>query len=212
MCQICNALTRTFNDRRYGITYEVCDECDFIFKQKQFQVDKEAELEQYDMHDNSFESLGYVAMFERLIKDHIRPLKITGKALEFGSGPGPVLKELLSREKGLEVYDFDPFYKNDPSYKKHQYDLITTTEVAEHFFSPMKEFKHLASLLKVGGYLVVMTSFRTMDEEKFLNWWYQRDITHVSFYNMKTMKYIAEIIGLKIESYNDKNVVIFTKT
>lgn len=211
MCEICSAPTRPLLDEQMVVTYDVCDACGFIYKQKSFHVAKDIELDVYKKHNNSFESLGYVAMFEQLIETYIRPLNVKGTALEYGSGPGPVLKELLSREAGLDVTDFDPFYNNDSSYQSQLYDLITTTEVVEHFFHPLEEFTHLASLLKQGGYLVVMTNFRTMDEQSFLTWWYRRDVTHVSFYTMTTMDTLAEVTGLTIIQSNQKNVVVFLK-
>lgn len=210
-CHICGAKTRSIIDEQLHITYDVCDSCDFISKSKGYQLDSISEEKIYDLHDNSFESKGYVAIFENLIANYIRPLNIKGNVLEFGSGPGPVLKELLSREPGLEVYDFDPFYNNNEAYKSRKYNLITTTEVVEHFYEPMKEFKHLYDLLAQDGYLVVMTKFRTMDDASFLQWWYRRDGTHVSFYNMNTFNEISNRVGLTIASTNNENIVIFIK-
>lgn len=168
------------------------------------------ELDVYSKHDNSFESLGYVKMFENLIENFIKPLNITGKALEFGSGPGPVLFELLKRT-GLEMHQYDPFYYKSEEYLNHKYNLITSTEVAEHFSDPMKEFKHLESLLNDDGYLVIMTSFRMMEIEQFFKWWYRRDETHISFYNLKTLQYIAKKFNLKIINQNNKNIIVMKK-
>jgi len=210
-CLICNTETDEIFDEHFKVHYDICPHCDFVYKQKQHHLPFDEEGKQYERHNNSFESLGYVDMFKRLIKNHIQPLDVKGIALEFGSGPGPVLKELLKQEKDLDVYDFDPYFNNNVVYLEHLYNLITATEVVEHFHDPLKEFEHLASLLIKGGYLVIMTKFRNMPDEEFLNWWYRRDITHVSFYNNTTFKYLANKFGLKIEFSNNENIVIFTK-
>jgi hypothetical protein len=149
-------------------------------------------------------------MFEDLIKDFIIPLKIDGKVLEFGSGPGPVLMELLKRN-GLDVKHYDPFYYPSKAYQNHQYQLITSTEVFEHFHNPLKEISHLIGLLISGGYLVVMTNFHNNDIEQFKTWWYQRDKTHVVFYHLDTFKYLAEKYGLLIIKTNHKNIIVLQK-
>ena len=209
-CLICNSITKKLDDKQIKVTYSVCENCGFIHKDKLFHVDYEEEKEQYSLHNNSFESVGYVDIFVNLINDYITPLNIMGKILEFGSGPGPVLKKLLT-EKGYKVYDYDPFFNDNKEYLFHKYELITSTEVVEHFFDPLKEFALLSNLLEQGGYLLIMTKLRTMDIISFLDWWYRRDSTHVSFYTMESMQVIAKRFDLKIVKSNDLNVIVFQK-
>ena len=141
---------------------------------------------------------------------HVNPLDIKRNILEFGSGPYPALKILLG-ERGYNVFDFDPFYNNNDDYKNRKYQLITTTEVVEHFTNPLKEFSHLFDLLEEDGYLVIMTRFRTMDIEEFLKWWYRRDLTHISFFNLKTFEYIGNKYDADIVSHNDVNIITMQK-
>ena len=209
-CIICHGTTHLLEDTQIKVMNDVCDDCGFIYKQKEFHMSLDSEVTEYNKHNNSFESLGYVDMFVRLIDGFIDDLNIERKILEFGSGPGPVLKELLIR-KNHKVFDYDPFYNPNEEYKNHKYQLITSTEVAEHFSDPLKEFAHLTSLLEDDGYLLIMTSFRTMSEDKYLKWWYRRDGTHISFYNIDVFNKIAAINNLKIVKHNDKNIILFQK-
>ncbi len=209
-CKVCGSDTVTLDDSQHKITYSVCNHCEFIYKDIQYHISPEQEHTEYKKHNNSFESLGYVKMFERFIDEHIKPLNINGVGLEYGSGPGPVLKELLSRE-GITMFDYDPFFNPNTDYKTRKYELITSTEVAEHFTNPIEEFEHIASLLKKDGYLAIMTSFHYNNPDTFLKWWYRRDFTHIAFYTPKTFEIIAEKCNLKIVKHNDKNVIIFQK-
>ena len=90
-----------------------------------------------------------------------------------------------------------------------QYDFITCTETAEHFYDPFKEFNTLNDLLKPGGWLGVMTSFLTSDE-MFENWYYRRDPTHVTFYCEKTFQVIASQRNWKCE-IKSKDIVLLQK-
>jgi hypothetical protein len=206
-CMICGANTYLLDDKQIRVTYSVCDECGFIYKNIEHHVSPELELKEYGHHNNSFESKGYVLMFESLIANFIEPLNISGKALDFGSGPGPVLKELLKRV-GYEVFDYDPFFNSNKEYLENKYKLITVTEVVEHFFTPLSEFKHLKSLLDDDGYLVIMTRLNPLALDDFLNSSYRRERTHVSFYSLKTIEYIANKYDLIIENHNNKNIIV----
>jgi len=209
-CLICGNETVSVVDTQIKVTYSVCNNCHFIHKDKEFHVDRKEENRQYSLHNNSFESEGYVKIFVDLIHDYIKPLGITKKVLEYGSGPGPVLKELLVRE-GYSVFDFDPYFNDNLEYQDNMYELITSTEVVEHFNNPLADFKHLSSLLESKGYLVIMTRFRTMELPEFLNWWYRRDTTHVSFYTLKTLEVIAKKFNLNLVTTNNVNVIVFQK-
>lgn len=209
-CLICNSKTKILDDGQIKVTYSVCDTCGFIHKDKLYHVDSEVEKYNYSLHNNSFESEGYVKIFRDLVIEHITPLNIKGKVLEYGSGPGPVLKKLLEIE-GYKVINYDPYFYNDLDYLNHKYELITSTEVVEHFYDPLSEFKKLSDLLIPGGYLVIMTKLRTMKLDKFTNWWYRRDITHVSFYTIKSLEIIAKKFNLSIIKHNNENIIIFKK-
>jgi len=50
------------------------------------------------------------------------------------------------------------------------------------------------------------------DKKENLNqWYYLRDITHVSFYHHKTLKYLAQTYNLEIIYMDDERVVVFQK-
>lgn len=209
-CKICGANTSLLDDKEMRVTYSLCDQCGFIYKNVEHHLNPKLEIKEYENHNNSFESKGYVLMFENLIDNFIKPLNISGKALDYGSGPGPVLKELLIRA-GLEVYDYDPFFNPNKQYLKHKYNLITMTEVVEHFFTPLKEFKHIKLLLNETGYLVIMTQLNPPSVDEFLKSRYRREKSHVSFYSLKTIQYIAEKFNLEIVKHNKKNIIVLKK-
>lgn len=209
-CLVCNSETTDIIDSQIRVTHSHCENCGFIYKNREYHLSVDIEHENYKMHDNSFDSEGYVQIFVNLINDYIKPLNIERKVLEFGSGPGPVLKELLKRD-GYDVYDFDPFFNVNIKYLNHKYQLITSTEVVEHFVDPMKEFEHLSGLLEDGGYLLLMTRLRTMNSEEFLKWWYRRDLTHISFYKLKTFEEIGKRFNLEIVNTNNVNVIVYKK-
>ncbi len=209
-CKICGAQTSLLDDKQMRVTYSVCEECGFIYKNIEHHLNPELELKEYNYHNNSFESKGYVLMFQNLIDQFIKPLHISGKVLDYGSGPGPVLKELM-RRAGYEAYDYDPFFNPNKKYSQNKYSLITITEVVEHFVSPIKEFRHLESLLEETGYLVIMTQFNPLSLDEFLKSSYRRVGTHVSFYSLKTIQYIANLFHLEIVTHNKKNIIVLKK-
>jgi 2-polyprenyl-3-methyl-5-hydroxy-6-metoxy-1,4-benzoquinol methylase len=174
-------------------------------------VDKEREKAHYDKHENSFESLGYVEMFEKFITKAIEPyFETIESALEFGCGSGPVLAELL-RRRGLSVDQYDLYYFPKKVYKGKQYDLITSTEVFEHLQDPISVLTTLVDSLNSNGYIVLMTQFPSADDKAFLDWWYRRDITHISFFTPKSFEIMAEKVGLTVIQTIKPNIVVLQK-
>ncbi len=210
-CKICQASTSMLNDSKKELYYHRCLSCGFLYLDENFIVDKEREKRQYDMHENSFESLGYVKMFEDFIEKAIVSYeKNIVTALEFGCGSGPVLAELLSR-KGMCVDKYDLYFYPEKVYEGKQYDLITSTEVFEHLKKPMEVLEMLVKHTAPNGYIVLMTKFPPKDDTEFLAWWYRRDPTHISFFTPKSFEVMAEKVGLKVLETIDKNIVVFQK-
>jgi len=207
-CKICDGDTTLLLDEQLKIEYHVCSNCHFIYKSTAFHI--ETEEDEYLRHNNSIEDTGYVNIFLNQIDNFIKDLNIERLVLDFGSGPNPVYKVLLEQH-GYQVHDFDPFYNNDLSFKNHQYQLITSNEVPEHFTKPIVEFDLLVSLLEKGGYLLLGTHFRTMNESDFLSWWYRRDVTHISFYSLKTFDYLCQKYGLEIIKHDGKKTILLQK-
>jgi len=210
-CKICNSGTTYIIDIKTKKKYHKCLKCEYIFLNELFYIDYKAEKKHYDKHHNSFESLGYVKMFEDLIEEFVTPYeKDIDTSLDFGCGEGEVLAILLQNNK-IRCDRYDLFYFPKKTYEGKEYDLIVSTEVLEHLENPLKVLKELLSHVKTDGYLLLMSAFHPADDEKFLKWWYIRDITHIGFFNLKTFEYLAGELSLKILKHNSKNTIIFKK-
>jgi len=124
-------------------------------------------------------------------------LPMHSQGLDYGCGPGPALAQML-REAGHSVRVFDPLFANDADTLQQQYAFITCTEVVEHFHQPAAQFTLLTGMLQQHGWLALMTSLQD-DDERFADWHYRRDPTHVCFYRLQTMHWIARHYRLHIE-------------
>lgn len=207
-CKICGSSNLELLDIQNK--YYHCQECEVIFIDPAEIVAPTEEKERYEGHDNNHQNEGYVKMFENFIDDLIQPninLKEINDVLEFGCGPGPVLADLLESE-GLKVDRYDPYFFPDKVFLDKKYDLITSTEVFEHFSDPVKEMELLTSHLREDSYLAVMTSFHPGPEE-FEDWWYKWDPTHIVFYNQKTFKKIASAFDLEIVYTDQEKYILF---
>ncbi len=128
--------------------------------------------------------------------------------LDFGSGPGPLLKQMFE-EQGHSMAIFDSFYSPRDEVFNNTYDFITATEVVEHLHKPLGELDRLWSQLRPQGYLGIMTSLNLPDQD-FSSWHYIKDETHVVFFAPETMTWLAKRWTAQLEFISD-SVVIFQK-
>jgi len=210
-CKLCHSSTATLIDTKKSLHYYRCHSCGFIYLDDSLMVDNQREKAQYDQHNNSLENEGYVKMFESFLEEAIVPFEQSiQKVLDFGSGPTPVFSMLLEK-RGFEVDIYDLYYAPEKVYEGQSYDLITSTEVFEHLSKPLETLEVLVKHLNPKGYLVLMTKFPPKDDEAFLNWWYRRDPTHISFFTPQSFEVMAAKVGLKVLKTLNDNVVIFQK-
>jgi hypothetical protein len=171
-------------------------------------LNEKEEKKRYDFHNNCIDDPHYVKFLSQLINPLLLKIKPNSVGLDFGSGPEPVLSQLLIKE-GFKMDIYDPFYADNQEIFTKKYDFITLTEVAEHLYEPAYEFKRLISLLKPNAYLAIMT-LRTDNVKDFKDWFYKKDETHVCFFSNKSMAYIAKKYRLKLQIFNER-VVVFHK-
>ncbi|MFH1577171.1 MAG: class I SAM-dependent methyltransferase, partial [Candidatus Margulisiibacteriota bacterium] len=156
-CKICSKNARAIHDSQYDHNYYYCDNCDFIFLDESKIIPTDQEKKKYALHQNSFANEGYVNMFREFINKAIKPHgPQISTALDFGSGPGPVLAELL-REQGFKTDIYDKHFAPEQVYLNKKYDLITATEVFEHLKHPLSTLKLLKTHLNKNGILAIMT-------------------------------------------------------
>lgn len=162
----------------------------------------------YTLHDNNPDDPGYRRFLSRLGNPLLERLLPGSSGLDFGCGPGPALARMLE-ESGMKMSLYDPYFYPDTSILDQRYDFITCTEVIEHLYNPAQVFRQLDSLLLPGGLLGVMTCFQT-DDDRFANWHYRRDPTHVVFYRQATLEWLADHHGWQLD-VPAKDVAIFRK-
>ena len=178
-CSLCGSTTRIIHAKMAD--YHSCAHCGYIEKDVKHTLSEQEELQTYNLHINSIDDPRYVDFFNLFLNDAVFPFANAGKkGLDFGSGPSPVLAQILERDHGYQMDAYDLFYAPDKVYEGKTYDLITSTEVVEHLRDPVAYFKLFATLMNPDGILVVMTQFHHNNEAHFLNWHYMRDIDRKS--------------------------------
>lgn len=209
-CKVCKGVTTQWVIGKKHTTYHYCSNCEFLSKDSSHQITSEEELKIYNYHFNSIEDSSYVAYFNHFIETSILPFVSEGKfGLDFGSGPSPVLAQLLMRDYGYAMDIYDLFYAPEKVYLGQKYDLITCTEVIEHIPSPLETFETFKDLLQTEGTLAVMTQFHPNNVDDFKVWHYMRDNSHISFFTPKTLEIIADKIGLKVVHSNERKYMTF---
>lgn len=211
-CNICDTETHIINDTQFDLNYHRCPKCQLIHLDKSSKITFEEERTVYDLHENSLEDEGYVNYFLNFLDKGVLPFKQEGELLDFGSGPEPVLIQLIDRDFDFNTNHYDLHYNQNDSYKAKSYDVILSTEVIEHVWDPLDFMQHLSSLLEPNGILSIMTLIHHNDEESFLKWWYRHDETHITFYTEVTMRKLASLCGLDLIYCDNKRIFTFRKT
>lgn len=221
-CKICSCGVKTIVYREFDAIYYYCGSCRFLFMDNKDKLTPEQEKKRYRQHTNVPGDSGYVEMLNTFIDKSITPfLPKIKTALDFGSGPGPVLARLL-KDRGWDTDIYDLYFAPEKVYTGKTYDLITCTEVLEHLDRPLETMEMLKSHLKPGGILAVMTLFHPVYdlsttaeplpcEILFKDWWYRRDPTHISFFRPETFYHIARRLNMTILMMDQKNTASFRK-
>ena len=188
--------------------YWKCSYCEAIFLDKEFYLSSNDEYKHYLTHNNDVNDPRYKQFLSNLMLPLIKRIKLNSIGLDYGCGPGPALS-LMLKEKGYQMFNYDPFFHPEKRNILKKYDFISCTETAEHFHNPFGEFTRFSELLNNNGTIGIMTNFHSK-QDIFENWYYINDPTHVVFYNKKTFQIIAKIFDWDCE-FLGNNLVFFKK-
>lgn len=188
--------------------YLRCRTCSATVMAPECRLSPDEERAVYQLHDNDPEDSGYRRFLSKLAEPMMAALPQGAAGLDFGCGPGPALARMFE-EAGYSVALYDLFFYPEQRALETRYDFVTCTEVVEHLFHPAEVFAQFDRLLKPGGVLGLMTCFQT-DDDRFDNWHYRRDPTHVVFYREQTFEWLASHFGWRLE-IPAKDVVLLHK-
>lgn len=128
--------------------------------------------------------------------------------LDFGCGHGMFLKDLTLHNLRAFGYDkFNPEFQGKPT--PGVFDLITAIEVIEHFSTPFDEWKLMYQWLRVGGKLMLESSFAdwTTLESPYTN----PHAGHSTIWSHAGLTYMLKEVGFKEGEHINQNVRVYVK-
>lgn len=180
---------------RPRFSYKVCPHCGFTCLEEHFVLPPELEKLRYLQHHNSIVDTKYVTWLQIFVTAITPYLNHEASILDFGSGPNPVLAELLAG-RGFRVSLYDPYFAPDTDILYKQYKAIIIHEVIEHLENPFMTLQVLIPLLAPEGFFAIRTQVRPDSDDAFDTFWYRKDQTHRSFFMEKTLFLLAEQLTL----------------
>ncbi|MBI4977757.1 MAG: class I SAM-dependent methyltransferase [Spirochaetes bacterium] len=204
ICTLCGGETSYFESAR-NRDYYSCGGCAAVLLHPRHYLSIDDERRRYLAHTNDIEDRGYRDFVSPMLTAVRAQFTASHTGLDFGSGASGIITALL-REHGYSVTPYDPLFRNDSAALTRKYDYIACCEAVEHFRTPAEEFRLLASLLKPGGALFIMTACFT--DTPLAQWHYASDTTHLFFYRAETFAWIQSHFGFSSLSVEGRLIIL----
>lgn len=206
-CPLCGAAASQPFHQEGPSRYWSCPECRLIHMHPEDRLDREAEAERYQKHENRMEDPGYRRWLEPACDLLTAHATVGSKGLDIGCGPAPLLASMLS-DSGRPTRGWDPlFHPQDPPHAGEA-DLVSMTEVFEHLHQPLDLLRDINRWARPAAHILVMTGIA--DDDSFAGWHYLRDRTHVIFARPETMEWIGASLNWRLVTRSG-NLVLFRK-
>ena len=213
LCKLCQTeMNRTHQAKmlaKYDVAYFQCPNCQFI------QTEKEYWLEEAYQDSINVSDTGYIRRNIVLSKVATAVLALffpsSVRCLDYAGGYGVFVR--MMRDIGYDFYWQDKYTQNlfargFELQQFTQFDVITSFESFEHFDKPLEEIE---TMLNYSDSILFSTvlSGDTMPEP---DWHYfgMEHGQHIAFYNLKTLKFLAEKYQLHLYS-DKKSIHLLTK-
>lgn len=211
-CLICGSIVNhAFSAlilNKYEVEYYRCPNCSFMFTENPYWLN-ESYKEPINKSDTGILQRNIdLANKTRRILFYLFDYKKT--FLDFGAGYGFLVR--LMRDKGFNFLWADAYAENLVSrgfeFTNETIELITTFETFEHFYNPLNEIE---KMLKISTNILFTTLLYPTPIPSPSEWFYYglSHGQHISFYQLKTLRIIAQKYNLKIYS-NGTDFHLFT--
>ncbi len=203
-CRLCgNSLEYVFSHPvlgKYNVKYFVCGNCALLQTEKPYWLD-----EAY----SSATSAADTGIFSRNINISKTASVFmyflffrAGKFIDYGGGHGIFTR--LMRDVGFDFYSFDKYAENlfargFEAKKLPVYDGATAIEVFEHFDDPLKTMEEMFNYLKNKNILFTTELYGNhIPHPDHWRYYVFNTGQHVSFYNVKTLYWMAKQFNLHL--------------
>lgn len=214
-CKICASESKSiFNAKilnKYDINYYHCSNCGFLQTEDPYWLN-EAYEESINLSDTGI-------MKRNLHLSKIASIVIffffkhNEKFVDFAGGYGIFTR--LMRDIGFDFYWHDLYTTNllargfeYKSFENEKIELITSFESFEHFVDPIEEIENMLAISKS---ILFSTQILPVQTPSPHDWWYYglEHGQHISFYEIRTLKYIADKYKLNFLT-NGRNIHLLT--
>jgi 2-polyprenyl-3-methyl-5-hydroxy-6-metoxy-1,4-benzoquinol methylase len=195
-CPLCCGQEHVLFDQDRLREYFQCLQCSLVFVPRHSLLSSIDELKRYEAHENNQDDPGYRSYLNQIVIATTPFLSKKMKGLDFGCGKTKILAELFSKN-GFAMDSYDVFFHPEDKIWNQQYDFIVASEVIEHLRRPIEVMRQLKDLLTPGGQIFIKTKLYPGDAQKFKEWFYKRDTTHVQFFDTQSLEYLAKQLNMK---------------
>jgi len=202
---------RRFRQPDYVV--RLCSQCGLYFKTPTMPLDQ---LDSYyaALDSAAFEHDGDFPT-DRVVQLALASLSRGSRVLDFGCSTGRLLKDstarleclgvepnlpaaAAARHRGIRILSEDELFQGYGA----GLDAIIMADVYEHLPAPIPLVKRLASLLKPGGWLAIVTGNADAieDRDALAEFWYFRLPGHLQMASERHMTWLAGSLGLDLEA------------
>lgn len=205
------------SDSEYGKHRDIyrCNACQTVFEDIQNHLDKVKKHYQTSEDTDYERERGNRSQAFKRVLSGIQSFRPTGRLLDVGCATGAFMAE--ARFLGYTVYGVEPsvwasrvarsVFKlpvktgriEKAGYKKDFFDIVTLLDVIEHLEDPKRSLLRLASYIKKGGIICIVTPNIESLASKLLGerWWHIRP-SHFYYFSPATMKSLLQEAGFEV--------------
>lgn len=199
-CLLCSnpAEPRPWAVARDGREYFRCVKCQLVWLSPAQRLFSEAEQNRYFEHRNNPQDLAYLEYLSRLANPVCALISPGARGSDYGAGPAEGMRALLE-PRGYSITPYDPYFFPHADLSPGRYDFVLCNEALEHFHDPAAELARIDSIVAKGG-VIGFSSGLVINKERFLNWNYRNDPTHVIFFTEETVRWAGQRFAWEILS------------